>query len=499
MKRKKIFPILLIIIFSTACSSSSDSGAKEKVIREPAVSGQFYPEKPGKLNRMVDKYLTGKPENKNLNLESISGLIVPHAGYIYSGTTAGKTFSTVKDKSFKTVVLLGPSHHYKIDNLTACRHDEWKTPLGNTMIDKNLNSKIIEKTGARVNNEAFKNEHSLELQLPFLRNTLKGNFKIVPLLTNDLDLDNIQKTAKLMAKILKKHDDILIVMSTDMSHYFPLEKAKKMDQTVIKTIEEYNLARLEKLLKNRTGQLCGGAAVMLGMQTLKLLGTNRAINVDYSHSGEISGNNSEVVGYGGFVMTGKKNEKKETQYRVLTDSQQKQLLNIARETLENYVRKDKKPRINTGDEDLQKKRGVFVTLNKQNQLRGCIGHIFPVDKLYKSVIDMTVSAASEDPRFNPVQPEELEDINIEISVLTVPEEVSGADKIKLGRDGVIVKKGMRQGVYLPQVAEETGWSKEKFLSSLCSSKAGLSPDAWKKKTTKLLTFRAQVFSEEKNY
>ncbi|MGM0441254.1 MAG: AmmeMemoRadiSam system protein A [Elusimicrobiota bacterium] len=179
----------------------------------------------------------------------------------------------------------------------------------------------------------------------------------------------------------------------------------------------------------------------------------------------------------------------------LKKEQKKKLLNIARNTIKTYVKKGKKQEFEVRDEVLNEKRGVFVTLRKNGNLRGCIGTIFPQDKLYKSVRDMAIQASTRDYRFSSVQPGEVDSIEIEISVLTVPKKVGSHDDIKLGRDGVIVKKGIRQGVYLPQVADETGWDKEKFLNSLCQNKAGLPKNAWKNNDTELLTFQAEVFSE----
>ncbi len=179
----------------------------------------------------------------------------------------------------------------------------------------------------------------------------------------------------------------------------------------------------------------------------------------------------------------------------LTHKQKLRLLNIARTTIEEYIKNDKKTDFNVKDGELKKEKGVFVTIHKDGQLRGCIGSIFPQDKLYKSVRDMAIQSSIKDPRFPPVRPEEIAGLKIEISVLSVPKKIKTAGEIKLGRDGVIVKRGLRQGVYLPQVANETGWSKEKFFNSLCSQKAGLPEEAWKDEKTDLLVFQAEVFSE----
>ena len=180
---------------------------------------------------------------------------------------------------------------------------------------------------------------------------------------------------------------------------------------------------------------------------------------------------------------------------MLTKEQKEKLLKIARQTLEFYLKNKPLPEIKETTPVLNEKRGVFVTLKKRGNLRGCIGYIYPVVPLIEGVRKMAIESATGDPRFSPVTYEELQDVEIEISVLTVPKRVKSSDEIVLGRDGVIVKRGFNQGVFLPQVADETGWSKEEFLSQLCWQKAGLSPDAWKDPETELYTFQAEVFSE----
>jgi len=182
-------------------------------------------------------------------------------------------------------------------------------------------------------------------------------------------------------------------------------------------------------------------------------------------------------------------------FEMLTEQQKEKIIGIARETLSCYLSGNELPPLIVEDPVLREKRGVFVTLKKAGELRGCIGYIQPVKPLYESVRDMTIQSATGDPRFHAVTHDELKDISIEISVLTVPKKVDAKD-IVLGRDGVIVARGHRQGVFLPQVADETGWSKEEFMSNLCLHKAGLPPDSWKQPETEIYTFQAEVFGED---
>lgn len=496
---KKYLTVFVVFMSLVACGTATSDTVSQDKVRRPAVSGQFYPGSPGKLKSMVDRFLNVKP-GVDLKGKEITGIIVPHAGYVYSGATAGYGFSAVKGKKYSTVILLGPSHHSYLGKPCICDFNEWSTPLGKVKVDYTLFNEITSKTNINVNNNIFEPEHSLEVELPFLQRALKGEFKILPILINEFRIEKLKPHAEKLARILKNKKDVLFVMSTDMSHYFKAHIAEKMDKKVTQAMVNNDLETLEKLLTTDQGQLCGAGGVMLGLLTLNELGADEILELHYSHSGMVSGDNLRVVGYGAFAVYKRKGSLPTAQKEEkmgYSDQQKIKLLEIARKTMKNYVREGKKIEIDVDDEELKEERGVFVTLHKDGNLRGCIGNIMPVNKLYLAVRDMAIQSSSKDRRFSPVRENELDDIEIEISVLTVPEKVDSADEVVLGRDGVIVKKGFRQGVYLPQVADETGWSKEEFLSSLCYSKAGLPADAWKDSDTEIYTFQAEVFNEKK--
>jgi len=485
---KKILAALCMFTLFPACST--DASGPE--IRKPAFSGTFYPSDRKKLSGMIDSYL--QPSEKKEG--RLYGIIVPHAGYIYSGKTAGSAFSRVKGKKYSTVILLGSSHNKYLNRPVTCSFGKWETPLGTVEADPDFIMKLKNEAGIEIDNGPFIPEHSLEVELPFLQKTLSPGFKIVPILINDISLSNLTKSAKAVARAVKENrGDVLFVMSTDMTHYKPAGTAERMDKLVSEAIEKMDAQILADILLSGRGQLCGGGAVILGILTLKELGCSRAEQYAYSHSGETTGDNSSVVGYGAFGIYKDKKDVKEKNMG-LNDSQKKELLKIARTTITEYVKNRKIPEFNVSDSELTEKRGVFVTLYLNGKLKGCIGSIMSVKELYLAVRDMAIESSTQDPRFTPVSPDEIDDIEIEISVLTVPQKVKSADEIVLGRDGVIVKKGFRQGVYLPQVADETGWSKEEFLSSLCYSKAGLPADAWKDGSAEIYTFQAEVFNEK---
>lgn len=174
--------------------------------------------------------------------------------------------------------------------------------------------------------------------------------------------------------------------------------------------------------------------------------------------------------------------------------EKKELLKIARDTIRNYLKEGRREYLESSNTKFLENRGVFVTLHKQGELRGCIGNPLPDRQLLHAVVDNSISSATEDPRFNPVSMDEMDKIDIEISILTVPEEVDSADKVVVGRDGIIISKGFMRGLLLPQVPVEQNWDLEEYISYGCL-KAGLPTDEWKR-GVKIEVFQAIVFGEK---
>lgn len=463
-------------------------------VRVPQFAGSFYPSDAKQLKSQVSAFL--KQEGYSDGALPLVGLIVPHAGYIYSGKTAGFAYALLKDKKIDTVFLIGRSHSAKFLGVITDDRDFWRTPLGDVAIDKKLVSDIVVKPGFRVDYNILDREHSLEVQIPFLQCAIKGDFKIVPILVGCENIGELDLYANYIIPFIKKHKNSILVLSTDLSHYYPDDIARKMDSKAISVLESCNFTVLVEAINKGEFELCGVGAVYMG---LKILSENTPVRIkflDYSNSGDTTKDKSRVVGYVSMAIYADEKKSLQTkEKKMLNKSQRQILLKIARETLEYYLSEKKLSELKIDDPMLIEKRGVFVTLRKKGELRGCIGTLLPQEPLAKAVRSMAIQSATADPRFPSVALEELKDIEIEISVLTVPVKVSGPDEIVLGRDGVIVKKGFRQGVFLPQVAEETRWTKEQFLSALCAHKAGLEPDAWKKSDTELYVFQAEVFSE----
>ena len=494
MQKNKIIFILTILGFLLISCA-----AKEKEsLRKPSVAGTFYPKDKTELNNMIDGFLNNvtKEEIKG----KILGVISPHAGYIYSGQVAAYVYNAIREKRFDTIILIGPSHHVYIKKATIYPKGQWQTPLGNIPIDTEIVKRILKiHPDFTFIPEAFSKEHSLEVEIPFLQKVVKNKFKIVPILINN---DSLNFCDDLSSTILKSinNKNVLFVASSDMSHYYIYGKACLIDGVTIKDLEDYNIERLKHHLASGESELCGSAAVLTTIMACKKIGANRIKLLKYANSGDVTRDKSRVVGYGAFVILKTKHTEKhkvtEGKMGEYNSIQKEALLNIARKTIEEYTKNNKKFEPQTNDPKLKEKRAVFVTLHTlEGNLRGCIGYIMPIEPLYIAVRNMAIESAFNDPRFLPLQKEELNKIKIEISVLTVPTKVNDIKEIQIGKHGVIVKRGFRQGVFLPQVATETGWSKEEFLTHLCKDKAGLPPEAWKDKTTEIYIFSAEVFSE----
>ena len=472
-------------------------------IRKPAVAGSFYPENSQDLQKKIYKYLEkAKPVAKGKNVRAI---MVPHAGYDYSGQVAAYGYKLLSGRKVNTVVIISNSHSAYFDGLAIDNNEAWQTPLGIVALDLDFADKLVNVDNLiYFNKEAHTEDHTLEVQLPFLQTVLGANFKILPILFGNTNDKAYEKLAQALNKYLT--DDDIVVVSTDMSHYPSYEDANIIDNKTLDFVKKFDQLGLEahiadtmnKKVSNEQTLCCGIDGVKTVLELSKLAGWQTAQILKYANSGDVLiGDKNRVVGYGAVAFWGEEEEGEEINGQAKANLDQKQktiLLDIAKKSVEAQVRGAEMKTINIKDERLNWKEGAFVTLKKNGELRGCIGQIMPSGKpLWEVVQNMGEAACSQDHRFNPVSENELEDIEYEISVLSTPVKVDDWNDIILGKHGVIVKKGFRSGVFLPQVADETGWSKEEFLGELCSQKAGLEPDCYKNKSVELQVFTAQVF------
>ena len=472
-------------------------GEAKSFVKKPNVAYQFYAGDPEQLSSHVDRLLDQakiKPYKHHVDI-----IISPHAGYIYSGPVAAYAFKAASLNKYETVIILAPSHYYRFNGISVWAKGSFKTPLGLAKVDEDLAQHILNiDEKITFDQSVYEKEHSVEVEIPFIQKVFKGA-KIVPMIFGFIDSSLIAKTAKGLRQIIGNRQDVLIVVSSDMSHYFDDKKARQLDKTAINAIRKYDI---EDIIRNnnKTMAIDGVMPILTAMLYAKNKGLRRVDSLKYAHSGHVTGEMDRVVGYVAMAFHNKVPFQKQSVAKdaPLTLKQKRKLLEIAQKTVEEYVVSKTKYTFNEKDPRLlDPTNGVFVTLHKNGRLRGCMGNIIGDRPLSVLVRDMAITSASKDPRFDPVSQDELEAIDVEVSVLSNPRRIKSVDEIEMGKHGVILSQGFQnRGVFLPQVAIETGWSKEKFLSELSSQKAGLASDAWKDKKTVIEIFTADVFSEK---
>ncbi len=489
------FILSILIIEPQASREKKEAGMKE--IREPAVSGMFYPDKPEILSKDIGRYL------ENVKREKIEGeiiaLVSPHAGYRYSGQVAAHAYKVIEGKSFESVVIIAPSHRVDFKGASLYDRGGYRTPLGIVPIDLDLSKSLMEKwKGIQFLPEAHRQEHSLEVQIPFLQTVLKS-FKLIPIV---MEPYWSQETCHFLAKAIAdtiRGKNVLVIASTDLSHFHTYEKALQLDQIVLRHLERFDPEGLSRDLREGRCEACGGGPVITTMLAAKALGANRSKVLKYLNSGDVTGDRSRVVGYAAaaFYKGAGGEEKMKGGKRVgvdlgLSEEEKKVLHQIAKTVIENRAKGKPIPEFKIDFPALKENRGAFVSLHKKGQLRGCIGYIEGRGPLYKTIEEMAEAAAFRDPRFSPVTERELPELDIEISVLTPLKKISDVNEIEVGKHGIYIKKGWYSGLLLPQVATEYGWDRKTFLEHTCE-KAGLPSNAWKEKDVEIYIFSADIF------
>jgi AmmeMemoRadiSam system protein A len=378
------------------------------------------------------------------------------------------------------------------------------------MIDRELAAAIVnESTDAIFDSSAHEGEHSIAVQIPFVQ-TVLPRAKIVPIVVGSSDAATCARFGRALAKTLKGRRTVLVA-SSDLSHYPAQPDAVVVDRHTLEAVASLDPDRLGRMFARtddvRSGNLatraCGEGAIRVVMEAVRSLGAVRGTVVSYANSGDtVLGEPGRVVGYGAVVFS---REEPGSDVAALTRAapdatdaldaaDRRLLLRLARETISRYLASDTVPLPRGGSPRLLRESGVFVTLKKHGELRGCIGRLQAQGTLVRLVSAMAFESAFRDPRFEPVRAGELGEIEIELSLLTPPRQVPGPADIVAGRDGVFLRVGTRSAVFLPQVAIEQRWTRDQMLDNL-ALKAGLPADAWRGKTAQLLTFQADIFSE----
>ena len=470
--------------------------ARAAKVRPAMVAGSFYPGDAAELAKTVDGLLARPAQADGAR---VAVLVAPHAGYQYSGAVAGEAFATVKGRSYKRVVVLAPSHLESFPFAAIYDGDAYTTPLGTLAVDKEFAARLAKASPLVKMSEAGhrevqgSGEHALEDELPFLQRALKGEFKIVPIIVGE---QNYELSRALGVALAKTADaETLIVVSSDLSHFHTYDDAAARDRSLLQAVGEGDFLAVEHNLRAGTWEACGGGPLLAAMMAADRMGADDIRVLKYLNSGDVTGDKQSVVGYGAVAFLRGTAAAKAGNYD-LDGTEKAALLAIARASVEKSVRERRafepdRP----GSPRLAEERGAFVTLTKKGELRGCIGYVSPLKPLYLTVRDVASYAALRDSRFPPVKGDELGALEYEVSVLSPFQRVHSVDEIQLGTHGVLLRRGNRESVFLPQVATEQHWDRTTMLNEL-ALKAGLPEDAWRDPASDLFVFTAVVFSEE---
>lgn len=477
----------------------SGEAAERRVFDSP-LAGTWYRADQEGLVREIDGYLQqvhGEP------LGNLCALIVPHAGYRYSGQTAAHAVKQLSGRKIQRVIVIGPSHSWPLENQAALPEaTHFATPLGEIPLDQAFLSELAKHRLFRTLPGAHRREHSVGIQLPLLQRVL-GTFQLVPIVVGQLDLEATRQMGEALRGLVDP--ETVVIASSDFTHYgldfgyYPFrdrvaENLNKLDLGAVEVIKAADLPGFREYISRTGATICGRDAI--GVLLAMLPRDAQAHLLHYDTSGRITGDYSSSVSYVSMAFVGRW-PAQAAELPALSADEKRALLKLARGTLSYAVKHGRLPaaedlgiRITPG---LERVCGAFVTLHKQGQLRGCVGEITPRRALYKAVMEQAVNAGLNDTRFPPVEAPEIPELKLEISVLTPPRPVASVKEIVIGRHGIILEKGNRSAVFLPQVATEQGWGLEETLNHL-ARKARLSESAWREGAS-FSVFEAVVFGE----
>ena len=473
--------------------------SKKDNTREAMFAGQFYPENKQELtNQLAALFEKAKSLVKSTEKKPVQALIVPHAGYVFSGEVAASAYLQIPDNmEYIRVFVLASSHRYSFNGAAVYCSGNYKTPLGEIKVDTLLAKELL--TYAEVfteHNEAHENEHSLEVQLPFLQYLLGTKFLLVPIILGTHNTETCKKIADVLKKWFTPEN--LWVISTDFSHYPEYEDARKVDDLTATAICSGRPENLQTVLKenkshdihNLATSLCGWTSVF----TLLYLTENLDYTfkkILYQNSGDSKkyGSKNRVVGYWAIAVY-----RHNKNLFIISDEEKTELLKKARTSISTFVNTGEKGQLLPPESSgiLNEITGAFVSIYIEGKLRGCIGGFAQKKTLNDLVQDMAVSA-SHDRRFTPVKPEELKNMELEISVLSPLKRVKSISEIELGKHGIYIKDGLSSGTFLPQVATKTGWNVEEFLGHCSRDKAGIGWNGWK--TAEIFTYEAIILRD----
>jgi len=499
MKKVLTYFFIFAILQGSDLKAQDISGQQN---RKAAFAGSFYPADRNELTRDLESYFSSVDSKVEKGVTR--ALIVPHAGYTFSGKVLADGYHTIpSDATYKNIFIIASSHRVSFNGASVYAAGDYETPLGTVKVNRDIAGKLIEESKYfEFKKEAHLNEHSIEVQLPMIQYHFKNPVRIVPIVIGSQSPQVAREIAITLLPYFTPEN--LFIISSDFSHYPDYNDAVKVDKTTCEAIltnspqKFYAVLRdnAERHIENLATSACGWPSILTLLYMTDAVDDIEFKPVKYMNSGDVStGTRDRVVGYWAITaVEEKKVESGETGY--LTEREKTELVDLARLTLESVVRNHEYAEINPGDYTgtLAEPAGAFVSLYMDDRLRGCIGQFEPDKPLYMVVQEMTAAAALNDHRFAPVEPFELNYIRLEISVLTPLRKITDISEFKLGKQGIYIVKDGKSGTYLPQVAEGRNWTAEEFISHCSKEKAGLGWEGWK--DADLYVYEDIVFGEK---
>ena len=467
-------------------------------VRPAAFAGRFYEGDKQKLTRQLESLFTRETRVDENLAEEIRALIVPHAGYVFSGSVAVAGYSRLPIKNrYKRIFILASSHRFSFNGVAVFASGNYSTPLGEINVDTQFARDLMGKSDLFFeHSDAHEEEHSIEVQLPFLQHRLGNNFVLVPLLLGTHNAETCRKIASVLQPFFTSEN--LWIVSTDFSHYPKYDDALHTDEITANAICSNKPQQLlsvlndEKILKTEklATPLCGWTSVL----TLLYMTEKEDVEfekIHYQNSGDapLHGDKNRVVGYWSVAVKSKEQE------FTITESEKAELIEKARLSISNFVITGNRGQLLAPETNgtLTEKAGVFVSIYIDDKLRGCIGG-FAGEQTLNEMVQRLAASSACDRRFKPVQADELDKMKLEISVLSPLKKINSIDEIKPGKHGIYIKQGFSSGTFLPQVATKTGWTLEEFLGHCARDKAGIGWNGWK--NAEIFVYEAVIFTEE---
>jgi MEMO1 family protein len=508
--KSKFGLLLTLFVFNVSLKANGP------IIHSAHLSSSWCSHNKETLQKDLNNYFTLSQKNFSVAVDSssVKALIVPHAGHYFSGLCAASAYQSLKtgsskNQKIKKVIILSPSHTEQFSGVALPHYDVYRTPLGDIPVDKAMVTTLRLQKNFSVRESAHKKEHSIEIELPFLQESI-SDFKIVPLIVGSIQPHLFDAVSKSIGGLI--NDQTLVVISSDFTHfgnhhnYVPfethvLDRIRQIDSLAFEAIQNQTFGLLSSVLQKAGATICGNAPlkILLKLIEKKFVEGEFYLSSYYTSEHLLRARSCESinikklcgvipaqdidnsVSYLGAILSSQERLEMEPSDR-LTGYEKICLLKFARESIENNFSQNKKsidlllPVKSLG---VKQRVGAFVSLNTSDgNLRGCMGQVVSFELLYETIFDMANAAAFEDPRFKPLTISELKDIKIHVTILTQPRAIANLSEIKIGTHGIILSKNGKTAVFLPQVPGGFGWDLKTTLEQL-SEKAGLQKDDWK--------------------